>query len=80
MALKDLWFPKNVGTIDRIIRTMIGLAAFGAGIYFRSWWGALGVIPIATAVMSRCGVYRVFGMSTCKMENKQPVSNIAPKM
>ena len=61
-------FAKNVGTIDRIIRTMIGLAAFGAGIYFKSWWGALGVIPIATAVLSRCGVYSVFGLNTCQAE------------
>jgi len=82
MTIKEMsaWFPKNVGTIDRIIRTFIGLAAIGAGIYFKSWWGALGLFPITTAVLSRCPGYWVLGISTCKMETKQPVSNIAPKM
>jgi len=72
-------FAKNVGTIDRIIRLLIGLAAIGAGIYFRSWWGALGLIPIGTAVLSRCGVYCGLGFSTCQAECKQPISNTPPK-
>jgi len=29
----------NVGTIDRIIRIIVGCAILGAGYYFKSWWG-----------------------------------------
>lgn len=55
----------NVGGIDRIIRVLLGLAAIGAGVYFKSWWGALGLIPLLTAAISSCPLYMAFGLSTC---------------
>ena len=55
----------NMGRTDRIIRVIVGLAVFGVGIYFQSWWGAIGVIPFGTAILGWCPVYLPFGLSTC---------------
>ena len=57
----------NVGGIDKVLRIIIGaalmiLAATG-GI---GWWGWLGVIPLATGLMSYCMLYRLLGINTCK--------------
>ena len=48
---------KNVGKTDRIIRTILGLAVIAIGLYFRSAWGFLGLIPILTSASGRCGFY-----------------------
>ena len=42
---------KNVGDVDRIIRAVAGFAVLGAGFYFQSWWGALGIVLLATAAI-----------------------------
>ena len=55
----------NVGTTDRIIRVLIGLALIGLGVYFNSWLGAIGVIPLVTAAIGWCPLYVPFGLSSC---------------
>jgi hypothetical protein len=55
----------NMGNADRGLRVVIGLAAIGAGWYYGSWWGALGLIPLATAAVGFCPLYRLVGLSTC---------------
>ncbi len=60
---------KNVGGIDRGIRIVAGVAAIGAGLYFQSWWGAIGLVLIATALMSWCPPYALLGINTCKSKN-----------
>jgi len=60
---------KNVGGIDKIIRIVAGLAVIGAGVYFQSWWGGVGVILIATALMGWCPPYALLGINTCKLED-----------
>jgi len=57
---------KNVGGIDRVLRTVIGLAIIGTGIYFQSWWGAIGVLPLLTAIVGWCPPYALFEIDTCK--------------
>ncbi len=53
---------KNIGSPDRIARLVIGallivLTLTGTiGV-----WGWLGIIPIATALLNFCPVYRIFG-------------------
>ncbi len=56
---------RNVGSTDRIIRIVAGLVIIGAGVYFGSWWGAIGLIPLATAAIGWCPAYAPFGISTC---------------
>lgn len=55
---------QNVGSVDRWIRVVLGLAIIGAGVYFRSWWGAIGVLPLFTAAINWCPAYLPFGLST----------------
>lgn len=62
----------NVGGFDRWFRAIVGLAVIGAGIYFHSWWGALGTIPLATAIVRWCPVYVPFGTSTAKEPREVP--------
>ncbi len=56
----------NVGNTDRIIRVILGAVIIAAGVIYQSWWGAIGVIPIATAAIGWCPAYLPFGISSCK--------------
>jgi len=56
----------NVGSIDRGLRIVVGLAALGAGYYFHSWWGAVGLIPLVTGAAGSCPAYGIFKISTSR--------------
>jgi len=56
----------NVGKTDRIIRVIVGAGIIAIGIYLKSWWGVIGVIPIITAAIGWCPAYLPFGISSCK--------------
>lgn len=60
---------KNVGGIDRILRIVVGLALI-TGYFFNGgaaygWLYLLGIIPLATGLISYCLLYRVLGINTC---------------
>ena len=55
----------NVGNIDRTIRIAAGFIAIGLGVYFESWWGAVGLVPLLTAFIRWCPAYTIFGISSC---------------
>ncbi len=56
----------NVGGIDRILRIVLGLVLIGLTLSGTiGVWGWIGVVPLATAAMSRCPLYTVMGMNTC---------------
>jgi len=59
----------NVGTTDRIIRALLGLVVIALGVYFNSWWGALGAILLVTAAIAWCPLYFPFGLSSCSAKN-----------
>ncbi len=56
----------NVGKTDRLIRLVLGLALLGIGIMSGSYWGAIGLVPIVTALLNWCPAYSIFGISSCK--------------
>jgi hypothetical protein len=60
----------NVGSIDRTLRFVLGLAVLGAGYYFKSWWGLVGLVPLLTATFSFCPLYPLVGISTCPKDKK----------
>ncbi len=60
----------NVGKTDKIIRLIAGIAIIAAGVYYQSWWGAVGIVPIATALINWCPAYAPFGISTCAKDEK----------
>ena len=60
-------FKQNVGTIDRVLRAAVGLALIAAAIFGEGMaWGWIGVVPLATSVMSYCPAYSLLGMNTCR--------------
>ena len=61
---------KNIGATDKVIRWIIGLVIISAGIYYKSWWGALGVIPLITAMLSWCPLYVPLKINTKAKEGQ----------
>ncbi len=56
----------NVGSVDRAIRIVIGLALIGAALAgVIGAWGWLGVVPLATGLFRFCPAYLPFGIRTC---------------
>ena len=62
---------KNIGNIDRVLRLIAGAAIIGAGFFFQSWWGALGIVPLSTAFIRWCPAYPLLGINTCKSAHCQ---------
>lgn len=62
-------FAKNVGTIDRVIRIIAGLALLIG--FFLNLGGAwnlvllIGIVPLVTGVLGSCPAYTLFGIKTC---------------
>ncbi|MCY1297833.1 hypothetical protein D9M68_525630 [compost metagenome] len=56
----------NVGTVDRILRIVIGLALIGLAATGRiGVWGWIGVLPLLTGIVRVCPAYSILGMKTC---------------
>ena len=60
----------NVGTLDRTLRIVAGLALLGwaLGAYGpanTSLWGWIGIIPLGTALIGWCPAYTLLGIRTC---------------
>jgi len=56
----------NVGSADRVIRIVVGVAICAAGWYYHSWWGLIGLVPMVTAAIGWCPAYLPIGLSTKK--------------
>ncbi len=57
---------KNVGSLDRLLRLVIGLGL--VSIVFvgpQTPWGWIGVVPVLTAVFRFCPAYTLLGIRTC---------------
>ncbi|GBE42035.1 MAG TPA: DUF2892 domain-containing protein [Rhizobiales bacterium] len=62
-------FKRNVGSIDRAARFILGIVLLALFFIYpdASWryWTLIGIIPLATALMSSCPLYTILGLSTC---------------
>lgn len=58
----------NIGTTDRTIRILLGIVILALGLIFKSWWGLIGIIPLATGFIRLCPLYLPFRFSTDKSE------------
>ncbi len=57
----------NVGSIDRAIRILAGLALITATLFgVIGAWGWIGLIPLATGLFRFCPAYLPFGIRTCR--------------
>lgn len=58
----------NIGTIERILRIVLGCALIGFALLAAdtpySYFGWIGVIPIATAIVNYCPLYSLLGIKT----------------
>jgi hypothetical protein len=54
---------KNVGTIDRSIRIIAGLALLGLAATGKMW-GLIGIVPLLTGILGWCPPYQLVGIST----------------
>jgi Protein of unknown function (DUF2892) len=55
----------NVGNTDRNIRFILAIAIGALGIYYQSWWGLIGLVPLLTGAFTFCPLYKLLGMNTC---------------
>ena len=65
-------FKTNVGGIDRALRIIVGIVLLALFFIYpnASWryWTLIGIIPLATGLMSTCPLYSILGLSTCPMK------------
>ncbi|GIW59344.1 MAG: hypothetical protein KatS3mg087_0410 [Patescibacteria group bacterium] len=66
------FFQKNEGTTDRAIRIVAGIVALVAA-YMNAGvpqlvLGVVGAALVGTGVTGFCGLYRLFGISTCPVK------------
>jgi hypothetical protein len=66
--LKNKKMKCNVGSVDRLLRIILGLIIAILGVYFDSWLGLIGIVPLATGLFSFCPMYVPLKMSTAKKE------------
>jgi hypothetical protein len=55
----------NVGSTDRIIRILAGLALIAWALMGGPAWAWIGVVPLATGLFKFCPVYPLLSMNTC---------------
>lgn len=63
-------FKTNEGTIDRVLRVLVGLALIA--IVFvgpQTPWGWVGLVPLLTGLVGTCPLYTLLGIRTCKLKN-----------
>lgn len=62
-------FAKNEGTVDRVLRVVVGLALLAAFFLVPDaayrWAFLIGIVPLATGLLGTCPVYSVLGINTC---------------
>lgn len=62
---------KNLGTIDRALRVIIGLVLIAYAIPLGlpntgwNWVGWIGLVPLVTAFTGSCPLYSLLGVSSC---------------
>jgi hypothetical protein len=64
-------FQKNMGSLDRMIRIVVGLALVAAAISEALGpWAYVGIVPIITASLGSCPAYSLLGFRTCRAPNQ----------
>jgi hypothetical protein len=64
---------RNVGTADRAIRVLVGLALLSLVFALDGnlrWWGLVGLQPLATGLLGWCPLYIPFGIDTSQQARR----------
>lgn len=59
--------PNNEHPVERALRVVLGIVLLS--LLFvgpKTWWGLVGLVPLATGVLGSCPLYTLFGISTCR--------------
>lgn len=60
---------QNVGSVDRIIRVLIGIALLSLLVFLEGkirFIGLIGLVPLLTALLKFCPLYPLLGINTNK--------------
>lgn len=57
---------QNLGTLDRTLRIIAGVAIASWGVSTQNWLGAIGLVPLMTGLIGWCPVYLPLGLNTNK--------------
>jgi hypothetical protein len=63
----------NVGTVDKVIRILLGIALLAYAFMGQApmrWIGLIGVVPLVTALAGFCPLYKILGLNTCPRSSK----------
>jgi len=52
---------KNISVIDKFVRLFLGFLVMVMGLNNQSWWGLLGLLPVATVLYMHCPIYTALG-------------------
>jgi hypothetical protein len=59
-------FKTNVGTLDRVVRVLLGLGLLSlVFVGPQTPFGWIGVVPLATGLFATCPLYSILGLRTC---------------
>ncbi len=61
---------KNVGTVDKLVRGGLGVIFVVLAFTVSYWFLIPAAIAFGTAMLGTCGLYSLFGLSTCKVKTK----------
>lgn len=42
--------------LERVLRIALAIVAFSLEVYFSTWWGLLGLIPLLTGIFAVCPI------------------------
>ena len=60
---------RNEGTIDRVLRVILGLVLLSlVFIGPQTVWGWIGIVPLVTGLVGTCPVYSLLGVNTCGLK------------
>jgi uncharacterized membrane protein HdeD (DUF308 family) len=67
---------KNEGTVDRVIRVILGIILIGLALYFMNSWalwvvivvGIVGLIALVTGIIGYCSIYPLCKINTLKKD------------
>jgi len=55
---------RNIGSVDKALRIIIGISLVMFGIYTLSLWGVVGIVLLLTGISGWCPLYVPFGICT----------------
>lgn len=63
----------NLGIVDRVVRTILGVALIAYGVAVENYIiAAIGIIPIVTVIFGFCPFYYPFNLNSgCKREGEE---------